>query len=80
MARILTTEISDNECIGDSLATINTNFVNLDTGVVAVSAQNIILKVNYNSLIRSLSGLGAPGTNYNSLSSTFISLSSLVVP
>ena len=38
MARIVTTAISDTECIGDSLTTINTNFENLDTKVQAVSA------------------------------------------
>jgi hypothetical protein len=31
MARTYTTKINDNEYIGDSLITINTNFENLDT-------------------------------------------------
>lgn len=72
--------IDENLCMGDTLPTINANYVNLDTGLAAVSALNTTLKANYNSLIRSLSSLGAPGTNYNSLSSTFISLSSLAIP
>jgi len=80
MSRIYTTEIYDNEYIGDSLATININYANLDTGLLSVSAENILLKGRYNSLIQSLSGLGAPGTNYTSLSTSFLSLSALIVP
>ena len=38
MARIVTTAILETECIGDSLATINTNFESLDTKVAEVSA------------------------------------------
>ena len=38
MARKLTAEIGVNECIGDSLTTINSNFDKLDTAVVTVSA------------------------------------------
>lgn len=38
MARILTTEISGTECIGDSRPKINTNFENLDAGIQTLSA------------------------------------------
>lgn len=80
MSRIYTTEIYDNEYIGDSLATININYANLDTGLSSVSAENILLKDRYNTLIQNLSGLGAPGTNYTSLSTSFLSLSALIIP
>jgi hypothetical protein len=80
MSRIYTTEIYDNEYIGDSLATININYANLDTGLLSVSAENILLKGRYNSLIQNLSGLGAPGTDYTSLSTSFLSLSALIIP
>ena len=80
MSRVYTTVISENEYIGDSLVTINTNYANLDTGLVSVSAENTVLKARYNTLIRNLSGIGAPGTNYNSLSTTFLSLSTLIIP
>lgn len=73
MARIYTTEINENEYIGDSLVTINTGFNNLD-----ISCQNI--NKNFNTLINALTSVGSPGTDYTSLSSIFISLSSLVVP
>ena len=80
MSRIYTTEIYDNEYIGDSLATININYANLDTGLSSVSAENILLKDRYNTLIQNLSGIGAPGTDYTSLSTTFLSLSTLIIP
>ena len=94
MSRIYTTVISENEYIGDSLVTINTNYANLDTSLASVSAENIVLdtslvsvsaentvlKARYNTLIRNLSGIGAPGTNYTSLSTTFLSLSTLIIP
>lgn len=80
MARIYTTVISENEYIGDSLVTINTNYANLDTSLASVSAENIVLKSRYNTLIQNLSGLGAPGTDYTSLSTTFLGLTSLVIP
>lgn len=38
MARIFTTEISENEYIGDSLTTINTNFNTLDTSCQVISS------------------------------------------
>jgi hypothetical protein len=38
MARTYTTEINDNEYIGDSLNTINTNFSNLDTSCQTISS------------------------------------------
>jgi hypothetical protein len=50
MAREFTTEIYDNEYIGDSLVTINNSF---------------------NALISLLTAVGAPGTDYTSLSTTF---------
>jgi hypothetical protein len=80
MARIFTTVINENEYIGDSLVTINTNYSNLDESLVTLSSENITLKSNYNTLIRSLSGLGAPGTVYTDLSTTFINLTSLIIP
>jgi len=80
MARIFTTVINENEYIGDSLVTINTNYENLDTNLASVSAENIVLKTRYNTLIQNLTGLGVPGTEYNSLSTTFITLSTLIIP
>jgi hypothetical protein len=57
--------ISEDECMGDSLdQKINPNFKNLDTGL--------------STLIQTLTSIGAPGTNYNSLSTIFINLSSLL--
>jgi len=41
MPRIFTTALPDSECMGDSLATINTNYDNLDTAVQALSSQTI---------------------------------------
>lgn len=73
MAREFTTEIYDNEYIGDSLVTINNNFNNLDTSSQTINS-------NFNTLISILTAVGAPGTNYTSLSANFLSLSALVVP
>ncbi len=73
MAREFTTEIYDNEYIGDSLVTINNNFNALDN-----SSQTI--NNNFNTLISILTAVGAPGTNYTSLSTSFLSLSALVIP
>lgn len=73
--------VDENKCMGDTLIeTINPNFASLDTGIAAASAQNIFLKTRYNTLVRSLTSIGSPGTNYNSLSSTFLSLSALIIP
>lgn len=72
MSRIYTTEINENEYIGDSLVTINSNFNSLDT-----SSQDI--NNAFNTLIQTLTGVGATGTAYNSLSTTFRSLSSLII-
>lgn len=87
MSRVFTGNINEDLCIGDTLGTdspvpgtINGNFYNLDTKLVTVSSENILLKARYNTLISTLSGLGAPGTNYNSLSTTFLTLSTLVIP
>jgi hypothetical protein len=50
--------INENQCIGDSLPTINNNYVNLDTGLAAVSTTNIDLTNKYNSLVDvALSGI-----------------------
>ena len=73
MAREFTTEIYDNEYIGDSLVTINNSFNALDTSCQTVNS-------NFNTLISVLTAVGAQGTNYTSLSTTFLSLSALVVP
>ena len=76
MAREFTTEIYDNEYIGDSLVTINNSFNALDT-----SSQTI--NNNFNSLISALTALGtatSEGANFRSLSASFLSLSALVIP
>jgi hypothetical protein len=73
MAREFTTEIYDNEYIGDSLVTINNSFNALDTSCQTINS-------NFNTLISILTAVGAPGTNYNSLSTSFLSLSALIVP
>lgn len=72
--------INENLCMGDTLPTINTNYVNLDTGLATLSAQHVALKTKYNTLVRTLTGIGSPGTTYNSLSTTFQTLSTLLVP
>jgi len=76
VAREFTTEIYDNEYIGDSLVTINNSFNALDT-----SSQTI--NNNFNSLISALTALGtatSEGSNFRSLSANFLSLSALIVP
>jgi hypothetical protein len=80
MSRTYTTEIKENEYIGDSLVTINSNYANLDTNLVVVKAENISLKTNYNTLIQALTSVGAPNTTYNSLSTIFQTLSTLIIP
>jgi len=72
--------INETECMGDSLPKINTNYTNLDTNLASLSSQHLTLKARYNTLVRSLTGVGAPGTTYNSLSSVFQTLSALVIP
>lgn len=76
--------IDENLCMGDTLPTFNTNYTTLDNALATVSAQNIslntTLKNSYNTLIQSLTSIGASGTTYNSLSTTFRALSSLVLP
>lgn len=71
--------ILESECIGDSLSVINNNYINLDTALAATSAQNLVLKTALNTLIRSLTSVGANGTTYNSLSTTFRGLSSFIL-
>lgn len=76
MAREFTTEIYNNEYIGDSLVTINNNFNALDN-----SSQTI--NNNFNTLISVLTGAGtaaSEGSNFRSLSATFLSLSALIIP
>ena len=78
MARNLTTEISDNECIGDSLATINTNFENLDTIVSNPSGLSLATVTNYlstNNVI--LSSITLSNTLLGATSATSISIGSL---
>lgn len=72
--------IDENQCIGDSLDRINNNYTNLDTGLATASAQNITLINKYNTLVRSLTSVGAVGTDYTSLSAIFQSLQTLIVP
>jgi len=72
-------EIDQNLCMGDTLPTINQNYVNLDTGLAAASAQNILFKSQLNTLIQTLTGFAANGTTYNTLSTSFRSLSSLIL-
>ena len=76
MAREFTTEIYDNEYIGDSLVTINNSFNALDTSCQTINS-------NFNTLISVLTAAGiaaSEGTNFRSLSASFISLSALVIP
>jgi hypothetical protein len=73
MAREFTTEIYDNEYIGDSLVTINNNFNALDN-----SSQTI--NNNFNTLIVTLTAAAATGSSFRELSATFLSLSALVIP
>jgi hypothetical protein len=82
-----TNPINENQCIGDSLPIINSNYMNLDNSLAVLSSQHITLsgqyttlKFQYNTLIRALSGAANPGTTYNSLSTVFRTLSSLVIP
>lgn len=72
--------IDENQCIGDSLDIINTNYTNLDTALATASAQNVLLVSKYNTLVQTLTSVGAPGTNYNSLSTVFLTLSTLAMP
>jgi hypothetical protein len=94
MSRLFTGYISEDECIGDSLGldlpvsgTINGNFYNLDTSLNNLSATTIPLllqynqlKISYNTLLQSLTSIGAPGTTYTSLSTTFRNLSAFILP
>jgi hypothetical protein len=65
--RNYTIYIDENECIGDSLDTFNVNFETLDTATYTLSSQNILLKSRYNTLLQTLS-------------STYTSLTALVIP
>jgi hypothetical protein len=76
MALIHTQNISEDECMGDSLSKINSNFANLDGSAQLLSAT---LVTNFNTLIRSLTGFAASGTEYTSLSTSFRSLSSFII-
>lgn len=67
------TIIDENECIGDSLTTINTNFSAIDN-------VSDITKQNFNTLIRTLTSFAqSPATTYTSLSTQFRALSSLII-
>lgn len=69
-----TTLIDENQCIGDSLDTINANFSALDVAACDT-------KVTYNTLIRTLTAFAAnPATTYTTLSTQFRELSSLIIP
>jgi hypothetical protein len=72
-------EIDENDCIGDSLPLINRNYVLLDNGLSELSAQHTLLKTQYNTLIQSITSIGSLETDYTSLSTAFLSLSSLIV-
>jgi hypothetical protein len=76
MALVITQNISDDECMGDSLSKINSNFANLDNSAQILSAT---LVTNFNTLIRSLTGFAPTGTQYTSLSTSFRSLSSFII-
>jgi len=76
MALSYTQNISENECMGDSLSKINNNFTNLDTGVTTLSTS---LVNEYNTLIRALTAVGSPGTTYESLSTIFKDLSAYIL-
>lgn len=76
----LTNPIDENLCIGDTLPTFNNNYSILDTSLAAASAQNTLLKNQLNTLIQTLTGFATSGTMYTSLSTSFRSLSSLILP
>lgn len=61
MARAYTTEINDNEYIGDSLTTINTNYYNLDerlyTLISSLTALNTTSLGTLQTSLQSLSSL-----------------------
>lgn len=70
--------IDENDCIGDSLDTLNNNYLALDSGAWALSSAFLELKQNYNTLIQSLTSFAQ--TEYTSLSTSLIQLSSLQIP
>jgi hypothetical protein len=74
------TIINEDTCIGDSLPYINENYINLSTGLTAVSAQDTFLKQRFNTLIQTLTSFATLGTTYNTLSTSFRGLSSLLLP
>lgn len=64
------TTINENQCIGDSLDIINTNFSTLDS----------CLRTNFNTLIQNLTAFAqSPATVYTNLSTQFRNLSSLII-
>jgi hypothetical protein len=78
--------IAESECIGDSLGAINNNYVLLDTGLANVSAntvqlssRDVLFKAQFNTLIQTLTGFANTSTTYNTLSTSFRSLSSLIL-
>lgn len=71
--------IDENLCIGDTLQYFNNNYQTLDTVVWSLSTQNAVYKTQYNTLIQTLTGFATAGTDYTSLSTVFINLSSLII-
>lgn len=67
--------IPETQCIGDSLDTINNNYISLDTATTQLSTV-ILPKAVFNTLIQTLTSFGT--TNYTSLSTSFRQLSSLI--
>ena len=57
-----TTQINENQCIGDSLVTLNANFSALDTATCSVSTSNDSLWVLFQSLSTMLVQLSAQTT------------------
>ena len=59
MARKYTTEILETECIGNSLLTINNNFLNLDTKTADLTATLINTKLSLLSATNEIAKIGA---------------------
>ena len=76
MALVITQNISDDECMGDSLSKINNNFSGLDNSVISLSG-NITTKQTFNTLIQGLTGLNT--TSLVTLQTSLRQLSSLVI-
>jgi hypothetical protein len=92
MSRPTILQIFSNECIGNSLNTINANYESLKNGIWdnqdqidILQSQITSLQTNtvpvsaYNSLIQTLTSFAAQNTTYSSLSTQFRNLSSFKI-